>query len=332
MKRESTLKYISKRLALGLAFVATYLLLALSGHVAHAADDGFRGLEISPASNSIELGNGESYSGEMSVRNSTDSDMKVKMSVGSYSIENSNYNSPNYDKESKYSVIRDWIRLDKTDFTLASGQSTIVTYTVVVPDNPPAGTQYATIFASTTPDDKPEGSGITATSRIGMVLSAYMKDGETIEQASIQNEKIAGYQPTSPLKASFSVKNEGNVGADVTYSMTVKSAINGTEVYKSDTESSSIYPESTRNFNINWDGVGIGFYNVEMNINLNGTNHTIKKLVCTIPIWIIILIIVAIISLIAYAVINYRMRKDAKTANSSRGAKAKKSTKKSSKK
>ena len=154
-----------------------------------------------------------------------------------------------------------------------------------------------------------------------------MKGGETIQQSSIQDEKIAGYQPTSPLKASFAVKNEGNVGADVSYQMVVKSAINGTEVYKSDQDSSSVYPDSTRNFSVSWDQMGIGFYNVELKINLDGTEHTVKQLVCTVPIWIIILVVIAILSLVAYAVINYRMRKEAKG-----GKTTKKSTKKSSKK
>lgn len=326
MKRESTLKFISKRIALLVAFMAVYLLLALGGNAAHAEGGEFKGLEISPASNRIELGNGEVYTGEMSVKNSTDADMNVKMSVGSYSIEDSNYGSPNYDSPSKYSVIKDWIQLDKNEFVLSPDESTVVRYTINTPANPPAGMQFATIFASTTPSEELEGSGIVATSRIGMVVSALMKDGKTIEQANIQNEKIDGYQPTSPLKASFAIKNEGNVGVDVSYSMTVKSAINGTEVYKSNTDSNSVYPESTRNFTVNWDQVGIGFYNVELNIALNGKNHTVKKLVCTVPIWIIILIIIAILSLVAYAVINYRMRQEAK------GSKSKKTTKKSSKK
>jgi len=326
MKRESTIKFISKRLALLVAFLAVYILLVLGGgRAAHAADGEFKGLMISPASNRIELGNGEVYTGEMNVQNSTDADMDVEMSVGSYSIENSNYGSPNYDNESKYSVMKDWIRLDKETFTLAPGESQIVTYTINTPAEPPSGMQYATIFASTTPDSQVEGTGITAASRLGLVISALMKDGETIQQSSIQDEKIAGYQPTSPLKASFAVKNEGN--ADVSYQMIVKSAINGTEVYKSDQDSSSVYPDSTRAFSVSWDQMGIGFYNVELKINLDGNEHTVKQLVCTVPVWIIILVVIAILSLVAYAVINYRMRQEAKG-----GKTTKKSTKKSSKK
>lgn len=329
MKHESALKYLSKRIIWFVLLTIAYLMIAFGGQSVSAAEGKFKGLEISPAGNRIELSSGETYSGQMSVKNSTDNDMDVKMSVGSYSIENNNYNSPNYDSPSKYSVMRDWVRLDKTEFVLEPSQSTVVNYTITVPDNPPSGMQYATIFASTTPESDIQGSGIAATSRVGMIIGALMKDGKTVDQANIENEHIAWYQPTSPLKATFSIKNEGNIGADIAYSLKVNNAFNGTEVYKSEAKTSSVYPESTKDFKLEWGKVGIGFYNVEMTINLNGVDHTVKKLVCTIPVWIIILIIIAILSLIAYAVINYNMAKDAK-ANSSN--KTKKSTKKKSSK
>ena len=309
MKRESTIKFISKRLLAIMAFIAVYLILACGGS-AHA-EEPFKGLVISPATNRIELKNGQVYTNQMNVQNKTDENMDIVMSTGSYVIDNNNYSSPNYSSPSKYSLMKDWIKLDQTKFTLAPGQSKQVHYTVTTPVNPPSGMQYATI----------------------LVLSAYMVDGKTDDRSSIQNEKIAGYQPTSPLKASFTIKNEGNIGVDVQYYMTIKSAINGKDAYDSRDEAgeggdkASVYPETSRNFDLNWKKVGIGFYNVELHIITNGRDHVTKQLVCTVPVWIIILIVIAIVSLVAYAIINYRMAKEAKQGRSS-----KKSTKKSSKK
>lgn len=289
---------------------------------AWAAD--FKGLMISPASNRIELKNGEVKTGQMTVQNTTDGNMKVEMSVASYSISGDNYNSPIYDSPSKYSVMKDWIKLDQSEFVLAPNQSQIVNYTITTPANPPAGMQYATIMAANEPE-KTQISGITATSRVGLVLSARMADGKTIDKSNIQNEKIDSYQQTSPLKASFSIKNEGNVGTDVTYSMTIKNALNGSEVYKSEQQSNSVFPESTRSYYLSWDKVGIGFYNVELNIGMNGRNHTTRKIVCTIPIWIILLTIIGILGLIAYAILNHRMAQQAKGGSKTT---AKKSSKK----
>lgn len=317
MNRQSIHKRVVSRLVIAAAFMFATV-LAVTNLPAHAADANseFKGLLISPATQSISLKNGEVYAGKMTVRNGSDNDMPVKMSTGSYTIKDNNYDSPLYDSPSKYSLMGGWIKLDKTSFTLKPKESTEVNYIIITPNDPPSGTQYATIFASTEPA-KQTTSGISAVSRVGMVINAKMADGKTIEKASVVDEKIAGYQPTSPLKASFRIKNDGNVGTDVKYQMTVKSAINGKEVYKAAAKSASVYPESARSYTQEWDGVGIGFYNVEQKVTVNGKDHVTTKLVTAVPIWIILLIVVAIAALIAYAIINYRMAHDAKGGNKS---------------
>ena len=47
-----------------------------------SATEGFRGLLISPANQQIELKNGQLYSGQMSVQNTTTENMGVDMAVG----------------------------------------------------------------------------------------------------------------------------------------------------------------------------------------------------------------------------------------------------------
>lgn len=283
-------------------------------------------LLISPASNSIQLHNSGVYTGKMTVQNTKSREMKIKMSVGSYAIVNDNYDSPNYDSSNKYSLMRNWIKLDADEFTLKPDESRDVHYTVVAPANPPAGSQYATIFAEDQPTEQLKGSGIQATSRVGLVLTARMVDGKTIDRSNLYDVKIDQYQPTAPLKTGFGVKNEGNIGTSVIYSITVKNALNGAEVYKSKEQTSSVYPETKRKFTLNWDKPGAWFYNVELHIKVNGHDRSIKQLVCTVPIWIIILLIVAIVCLVAYAVLNYRTRKEIRE---SRAASSRKSTKNS---
>lgn len=322
MRRQIVLSSISKRILLVMSFLMLGWLLIWGG-AAHAADgdtnkpDNFRGILISPAGNRISLKNNDIYKGTMTVENSTSKRMHVKTSVGSYEIKNSNYNKPNYDSSSRYSVMKNWITLDKEDFYLDPGKTEVITYTVKSPSNPPAGMQYATIFAANIPDSNGN-KGISAISRVGMVLSAHMVDGKTVDKFNIQREKIRGYQPTAPLKASFEVRNEGNIGADVSYSILVKNAINGSEVYKSATNTGSVFPETTRLFDVSWDKSSVGFYNVEMTINVNGRSHVVKKLVCTVPIWIILLLIIAIMSLVAYAIINYRLAKESRLGSRKR--------------
>lgn len=315
---------------LGLVTAAVAMLAVLIAPNSHAADGKeFKGLMVSPPTQRIELKNGQVYSGQMKVSNTTDADMNITTSVGTYTIENSNYDTPLYNTSGKYSVMPNWIKLDKSKLTIKANDSSVINYVVFTPNNPPAGSQYATIFVETDPA-KQSGSGIQATSRVGMILIAHMADGKTIDKAIIQNEKIDGWQQSpAPIKSIFSVKNEGNIMTDVSYKFAIKNAITGKTEYESKDETGTVYPESSRSFNLSWDKGGIGFYNVEQTIKVNNRLHTKKVLVCTVPVWIFILIIVAIVALAAYFIVNYRMSQEVKKARKSTGSKTtRKATKK----
>lgn len=329
MRKKLTKQRNFSRLLVGglLSLAVLGCTLGISSNQASAKKE-FKGLLIAPASNRVELGNGQQERDKMSVQNSTDATMHIKMSVGSYTIENDNYNSPNYDSASKYSVMKNWIKLDKKEFDLAPGASQVVNYTIDTPANPPSGMQYATIFASTESKVKEGQSGIGAVSRVGMVVAALMKDGKTTVDTTIKDINIPWYQPGSKVKSSFSVKNAGNVGSDVTYSAKIKNALNGSEVFKTKDATDSVFPESTRRMSVEWPNARIGFYNVELKVKLDGKERTIKKMVCTIPVWIFILIIVAIACLIAYVVINVRISRDGKSGKSSKSSKRSSSHKK----
>lgn len=287
----------------------------------------FQGLNMSPASNSIKLKNGEVYSGKLNVRNSSAEAMNINMSVESYSIQNNDYGSPAIsDKTTRYSQMMNWIKLDRSSFSLAAGEATDVNYVIFTPNNPPAGSQYAVIKAAMAERDG-EKTGIQTLGSLAFIIRADMVDGETVDKSSIIDEKIDGFQPESPLKASFKVKNEGNVGSSVKYAMRITNALGGKEVYKSDLQQKAIgvYPETTRSFTVKSDKLGIGFYNVELTVELNGKTETFKQFVVSVPIWIFILIGIAIICLVIYFVTR---NQDNKKSSS----KSKKTTRKSSKK
>lgn len=293
------------------AAVALAAVMTLAAINAQPANAKFEGVTIAPASNSIQLHNNQLYTGQITATNTAKTAKTIEMSAGYYSIIGDNYDTPNYEKASKFSTMKEWIKVWPEKAVIQPGQSQTITYTIAVPNNPPSGTQYATIFVATQPD-KYATNGITAISRVGMVIDAYMLDGKTLDKTNIQDEKIDSYQQSGPLKGSFQIKNEGNLGTKVNYSLKVTSALNGQEVYKGKTEKSTVYPETTRGFVAEWKEMGVGLYNVEMDIEVNGRSHTVKQIVCTVPIWIFILVAIGILSLIAYGVSNYKMAKKAK--------------------
>lgn len=322
-----------------LAVVALCLFAFTQSHIAGAAenDQTAKGIFISPVTNQIDLKNGQVYAGKMNVENRTDSDMDVEMSVAGYAVENNYKDGPKYETDSKYSTMQKWIKVapGQEKFTLKPGENRDVDYTITAPANSPGGTQYATLMATHIPR-KSEGSGITALARIGMVIMARMVDGNTVEKAEVVKSDIPFYQPTVPMKADFTVENEGNVSASVQYKMNVYNAITGAKMGKDDSATvasgaESVFPEASRDFEARWDQMPMGFYNVELVVDVNGKPVSIKKFVCAVPIWVIILIIVAIMSLVGYFIVNRKMVKEAKAANKNSGKSKSSTSRRSSK-
>lgn len=270
----------------------------------------YNGLVISPGSIEIELSPSEVYRGKYTLTNDDTESRTVKIQAAPYTVINSNYGAPSFDDAGKYSQMGQWIKPGVTDMTLAPGETRDINYSIVVPSNPPAGTQYGSVLVVHEPIG--DSGVIKPTTRLSYIITAQMRGGQTNDRSNISSHNIAGYQPTSPLKASFAVKNEGNVSTTTKYTMTVKNAINGTEVYNSGEQQGSVYPESTRSFEVKWKGMGVGFYNVGLKISLNGRDHTINQFVVAVPIWIFALIGIGILCLVGYAILNYRMVKKAR--------------------
>lgn len=307
------------------ALAVAFLAAATVSNDASAEDKPYAGVQISPATNAIELSPGQTYTGQMTVRNTSRNTISYEISSGAYTIVNNNYDAPNYDKAGKYSLMKDWIKVSPTKLeNVKSDETRTITYTIKVPSNPPAGTQYATVFASTINNEKLKSTGVQATARAGMVVSANMKGGKTVDRVTILDQGIPGYQPASPLTSTFKVKNEGNIAASVSYSMKVTSWINGRTEYETKDLSAGVYPETTRTFDMKWENSRIGIYNVEQKVKVNGRDYSIKKVVVAIPVWIIVLIILAIVCIIVFTVINVKAAREAK------GTKSKSSSRKTS--
>lgn len=287
------------------------------------------GLMISPATNQVELAPKQVYKGQMTVKNTSTIPMDFKIGSGSYTIVNNNYSAPNYDKVGKFSLMKDWITVDKTELhAIPAGKTAVVNYTIKVPDNPPAGTQYATLFASTVlpTQDKDAATSVKSSARVGMVISASMKGGKTVERNTIEKQSIPGYQPQAPLKSSFVIKNEGNVAAAVDYSMEVHSWLDNRLEFQGESQQASVYPETSRTFDMAWTQMRTGIYKVKQKVSVNGRDHSIERVVVSVPVWIFVLVVVGVILLGAFVAINVKSIIDTRKRNSDKAGKSHKAT------
>lgn len=251
--------------------IASYVCLPFGLTKIAFASSEFEGLLISPATMDIELGGGESYTGKLAVKNSTSSSMEVSMSVGSYNLDDGNYDSPDYDDVGQYNEIVNWISLDKDDFTLQPNEMAIVQYRIETPKDPPSGTQYAVIFAS------------VGDSRIGMVIQALVQGGNVIKDTSVRN-RTSMFQATNQPTVDFIVVNKGNVVSNVDYKVSISSASTGKTVGEAVGRTSSVYPGTSRRYNIELDKkLDWGVYNVEIRVDTVDGGRVIRKTIVLEP-------------------------------------------------
>ena len=171
--------------ALALAIMGVFTLTVSANATDNEDARPYAGLQISPATNSIELAAGQSYTGQMTVRNTSRNAISYEVSTGTYTIVDNNYDAPNYDKTGKYSLMKDWIKVSPARLdNVQPDETRTITYTIQVPSNPPAGTQYATVFASTVNNEKAKATGVQATARAGMVIASNMKCGKTVDRVT----------------------------------------------------------------------------------------------------------------------------------------------------
>ena len=207
---------------------------AVSGKIQEVSPDAPPILvQISPVSNQVILEAGKTKEYTMTVKNSGTSDFTYQLYTTPYSVSDENYNV-DFSTETARTQVSRWIKFYEGDklverpmFSIKSGETQLIKYVIQIPEDIPAGGQYATIFAETdASDDKAASniSGIRTASRVGLIIYGRT-NGETIEDASITDYNIPSFLTSGNIIATSKVKNSGNTDFEVTYSIKIKSIL-----------------------------------------------------------------------------------------------------------
>ena len=251
-------------------------------------------IAISPSMDHISLEPGQIYTGKVIVKNTSDVDYDFVMAVDPYHS-NQNEDAPNL---ANYTQIADWITLSDYNGHLSAGEKKEIIYMVKTPADTPAGGQYAMITAGFETESV-EGA-INVSGAVGTIIYAQVA-GETRESGSIQDISVTGFTFVPNITASAKLSNTGNIDADATLSLAIKSAISGQEVYSNVNNPSSyvILPDSTREVRIDWDGAPfIGAFNAAFTISYLDEVKTANKFIIICPAWVIFLVVALIVAII----------------------------------
>ncbi len=270
---------------------------------------------ISPMNQKIVLSAGETYRSSFKVTNpaSNIGNFAYTVSVSPYYVDE-NHNSI-YENNNDYNQIVDWIKLDKTSGTIAPNNTEELYFSIDVPENAPAGGQYAAIKVTSNNnyDSGEESINIQAKYSIAHIICAEIA-GTTERHGEITSADVPSFLLSGNITGSSTIKNTGNVHGTAKYTMQIFPLFSGEEVYTNEEVpiEKTILPDRTLYNELAWeDTPAVGIFNVIYTVEFEGVTTQVSKLVIVCPIWLLFIIIFAIFALIFYFVAKAKARKKA---------------------
>ena len=165
-------------------------------------------MTISPPKQRIVLTPGEDFEGSISVSSSSTAKngLKYSVTVGAFSLVtdedgNVDYNDVDVDTVTSYNQIMEWIELKKDKGEVEIGGMDTIPFTIHVPENAPAGGQYATIIVQNdTGIDNAGGQGVSIESQVRFASNIFAEvTGETEEKGTIIENNIPSFLLSNQL-------------------------------------------------------------------------------------------------------------------------------------
>ncbi len=258
-----------------------------------AEEEQMYGFSMSPMDQQIVLMPGDSYESSLRVTNpgthTTDLDYEVNV-------------EPFYRNDDATAIFENiggrgemanWITVTSHQTGhLSPNETDEVTFRIDVPEDAPAGGQYASVIVSSSSSSS-EDAMIKETRRIGHLIYAEIS-GETVRSGEIMNLNVPAFLLSGNIAGSVAIKNTGNTHGVATYKLQVFPLFSDEEVYtnEEDPEQHLILPDQTYYAETAWEKTPeIGIYNVVYTVEFAGKTAQASKLVIKCPIWLLFIVL-----------------------------------------
>ena len=295
-------------------------LLSGTGVLAADANNEKYMMIISPPRQRIILMPGEVYEGSINVSNSFNAvrDLKYSVHIGSFNLGkdedgNADYDFTDVNTITSYNQIMNWITLGKESGVVAPGETDVLPYTINVPEDAPAGGQYATIiFHDSTNDDDVKEGNVMIQNVVEFAAGIFADvAGQTREEGVIVENNIPLFILTNELVASSVVKNNGNVHTDAEYILQFWPLFSDEEVCtnEEEPETSMIMPETERYHAQTCNLPSFGIFRAKQTVKIFGETSIVEKTIIVCPLWLLFIIIFVIVALIIWLITKSKARK-----------------------
>ncbi len=270
-------------------------------------------LTVLPMSQEIQLKPGERIEGSITIANPADSteNFDYVASISPYSVSGEEYTA-DFSTSSDANKIVDWIRIYEPTGTLKPNESKELKFRIKVPSDAPAGGQYAVISVRSK-EKAAEGEmsfGVSDVFEIGSIIYGRVA-GKTVRKGEILGNSVPGFSTVTPVTASVTVSNEGNIHEKAVTEITVKNVLTGEQVFPKDEETNRfaeyIMPSSTRYLTRSIDRLSnLGIYEVQQKVEYLGQTSTISQVLVVCPIWFLLLAMATVAAFIVTVVTMFK--------------------------
>ena len=231
------------------------------------------------------------------------------------------YGNVNYIDKSTYNMMVDWIEIENTTGSVEPNGVVTIPFTINVPEDAPAGGQYASIIVrdTTPPGYEDEGVAVDSVMQILSILYAEVA-GETRDEGEVSLNAMPSFLLNGPITAESMVRNNGNVHTVAEYTLQVWPLFSNEEICtnEEEPETSLVMPETERYHTQSCDLPSIGIFRAKQKVKIFDQISEVEKMVIICPLWLLFLIAFVIIALIIWIVMKVRGRKrDSKKSSGS---------------
>ncbi|MBR2741378.1 hypothetical protein IKD98_01300 [Candidatus Saccharibacteria bacterium] len=263
---------------------------------------------VLPMSQRFSLAAGKTEKGSIKIVNPADAteDFSYKIGISPYGVVGEDYEA-DLVTDSNHTMIAKWIKISEPTGKIKPNETKEIEFTIEVPENAPAGGQYAAITVSSNNEAK-QSSGVAVQNVFEMASIVYATvAGETNHEGEVLENNIPGFVVAPPITLSALIENKGNVHADATFVIAVSDFFSGRVILPTEEDegeySEIIMPDTTRHIEREVSNLpSLGVVKISQTIYYNGVANTQEKTVIICPIWFLALVIATLAAIIAAVV------------------------------
>ena len=254
-------------------------------------------ITISPLHQTKILVPGKTESGSFIVANPASNDETLEYEILIKPFWTDDNNEVDFSAHEDYGLIADWITIDEPTGSVEPNDNVEVTFKINVPEDAPAGGQYASLIVRAKPI---QGQMISQVFEMAHLVYAEVA-GETIHGGEISEPVLPGFLISGNISGGATVKNTGNVHSYATHILQIFPLFSDEEVFTNEEnpQENLIMPDANRYTGVTWNETpSVGIFRVKYSVSFEGVKKEIDKLVIVCPLWLLFLILLALFLLI----------------------------------